>query len=57
MGDNEVTLLSVSDHPRHPADGPGGSVDRGGHAGSHCLEPHRSHQVFTICRSCCQGRV
>ncbi len=52
-----LALLSVSDHPRHPADGHGGSVDPGGHAGSHRLEPYGPHQVFTICRSCRQGRI
>lgn len=46
-----------SDHPRHPADGHGGSADPGGHACSHRMEPHRPHQVFTVCWSCCQGRI
>lgn len=49
--------IGVSDHPRHPADGHGGSVDPGGHAGPHCLVSHGPHQVFTIGQRCCQGRI
>lgn len=35
-----MTLCCVSDHQRHPAGVHGGSVDPGGHAGSHCVESH-----------------
>lgn len=50
-------MLYVSDNQGHPVDGYGSSVDPGGHADSHRLEPHRPHQVLTICGSCCQGRI
>lgn len=50
-------FLSVADHPRHPADGNGGSIGLGGPAGSHRLEPHGPHQVFTLIGSRCQGTV
>lgn len=49
--------LCVSDHPRHPADGPGGSVDPGGHTGSDCVVPRRPHQMLTICRRHSQGKI